>query len=226
MKAYRGIWIFWDYASQWQGEEGMQKILMLLFCWHNQIHCIPQCKVMQVWSSLDVNINYIWGEDEWGERQTFSMIGTWVAAAANWLGYKKKLACSVRAASVIWNMFRYFSSCGLTRSIMDSTVPSYCPTLIEEGKNNCFFSSSLDISGCYGYCAGPELILFHRISSFYKNGETDFADILVSQCLPFLEKTTVLWKALDAAVRITSCAWKALWATGINPRTLSSTSKQ
>lgn len=48
MKVYGDTLVFWDYASQWQGEEVMQKILILAFCWNNQIHCISQCKFMQI----------------------------------------------------------------------------------------------------------------------------------------------------------------------------------
>lgn len=86
MKVYRDTRLFWDYASQWQGEEGMQKKNLDFSIRNNEIHCISHCKVMQVWSSLNININCIWDEEEWGERYTFSIIGTWVAAAANWFG--------------------------------------------------------------------------------------------------------------------------------------------
>lgn len=59
---------------------------------------------------------------------------------------------------------------------MDSTVIQYCPILMEEGN---FFSNSLDISGCHGYVLWQNRFHFTEFSSFYKSGETDFADILV-----------------------------------------------
>lgn len=75
---------------------------------------------------------------------------------------------------------------------MNSTVSLYWRTLIEGGKNNHSFPALLIFLAVTVIVLAQDLFHFTQFPSFYENGKTDFADILVSQCLPFLEKTTML----------------------------------